>query len=155
MSTTARKGVSITTTVSCNCVEKKSTDPWEKRKEKQNRLQWTGSMKNFFYFLGFNCIWMSLDILRTSEELQEEQTFNSNSNTVQQQRCECERKIKAIKSTIYPNSKWPPGRAYFPAPLDPFLRPTSTQLGWSALRTNTPTPTFGRSLLSKHVAMME
>lgn len=124
MPTTARKRVSTATTVT---VWKRKLSTLEKKKKKKKRLHRTGSMKNFFCSLGFKCIWMSFDILRASEELQEEQTFN----TVQQQRCdcECERKIKAIKSTIYPNSKWPPGRAYFPAPLDPFLRPTSTQLG--------------------------
>ena len=51
-----------------------------------------------------------------------------------------------MSSSIYPNSRWPPGNPYFPCPRELFRFPTSTQLGWEALRTNTPTPTLGRSL---------
>lgn len=44
----------------------------------------------------------------------------------------------------YPNSRWPPGSWYVPAPIEPFLLPSRTQLGCAGLVTTTPTPIPGR-----------
>lgn len=44
----------------------------------------------------------------------------------------------------YPNSRWPPGSWYVPAPIEPFLLPSRTQLECAGLVTTTPTPIPGR-----------
>lgn len=60
--------------------------------------------------------------------------------------CSCMRMLSlswSWSSIIYPNSRWPPGRANVPLPVDPLRFPSTTQFGCASLVTKTPTPMPG------------